>query len=131
MRLPLQAPLQQGWTRWLLLRRSVSDPNDITAYVCFAPFDTSLSTLVRVAGSRWTIESGFEAAKGEVGLDQYEVRSWQGWYRHVTLALLAHAFLAAMRAQAGELSVNPHKRGPAKEVSSLTGFKLQRGRPAV
>ena len=52
---------------------------------------------MRVAGTRWTIEACFEAAKGEVGLDQYEVRSWTGWHRHITLAMLAHAYLAVLR----------------------------------
>ena len=59
-----------------------------------------LAELVRVAGTRWAIEEAFEAAKGEVGLDQYEVRRWDGWYRHITLCLLAHAFLAVTRARA-------------------------------
>jgi len=57
---------------------------------------------VRVAGRRWTIEAAFEQAKGEVGLDQYEVRSRSGWYRHITLSLLAHAVLVVLRAQAQE-----------------------------
>ena len=56
--------------------------------------------LVRVAGTRWAIEDGFQQAKNEVGLDHYEVRRWPGWYRHVTLALLAHAFLVVTRAKA-------------------------------
>ena len=98
MRLPLIAPLVAGWDRWLLLRRSVSDPTDVTPYVCFAPVGTTIAALVQVAGSRWTVESCFAAAKQEVGLAQYEVRSWTGWYRHVTLACLAHAFLTAVRA---------------------------------
>jgi SRSO17 transposase len=66
--------------------------------VVFAPQATPLEKLVRVAGSRWTIESGFEAAKGEVGLDDYEGRSWTGWYRHMTLAMWAYALLAILRA---------------------------------
>ena len=57
---------------------------------------------MRVAGTRWTIEECFEEAKGEVGLDQYEVRKWDGWYRHITLAMLAHACLAVVRQQASE-----------------------------
>ncbi len=70
-------------------------------YVVYAPYTKATrETLVNVAGRRWEIEGGFEAAKGECGLDQYEVRRWQGWYRHITLALLAHAVLAALRAQA-------------------------------
>lgn len=97
VRLRLNDPLQEGLQRWLLVRRSIADPQEMTAYAVFAPAGTSLGELVRVAGSRWTIEVGFEAAKGEVGLGHYEVRSWHGWYRHITLALLAHAFLCALR----------------------------------
>ena len=64
------------------------------------PASTSLVGLVRVAGSRWAIEDGFQQAKNEVGLDHYEVRRWPGWYRHITLALLAHAFLVVTRTTA-------------------------------
>ena len=85
--------------RSLLLRRSLSD-GKLAYYVCYAPRGTSLETLVRVAGMRWTVEECFEATKGEVGLDQYEVRSWHGWYRHITLAMVAHAYLAALSAHA-------------------------------
>ena len=69
-------------------------------YVCFGPADTSLEDLVRVPGTRWTIEKCFEEAKGQVGLDQYEVRKWEGWYRHITLVMLAHAYLVVVRQQA-------------------------------
>jgi SRSO17 transposase len=58
--------------------------------------------LVRVASTRWIIVEGFEEAKGEVGLEHYEVRKWEGWYRHITLALLAHAYLAVVRSQAAK-----------------------------
>jgi hypothetical protein len=61
-----------------------------------------LAERVRVAGTRWTVESCFETAKGEVGLDQHEVRSWTGWHRHITLAMLAHAYLAVLRKTAAE-----------------------------
>jgi SRSO17 transposase len=99
VRLPLIAPLVAGWERWVLLRRGVADPTERTAYVCFAPVGTTLADLVRVAGIRWTVEICFEAAKQEVGLAEYEVRSWTGWHRHVTLACLAHAFLTVVRAR--------------------------------
>jgi len=66
--------------------------------VAFAPRDTSLAEIARVIGRRWAIEPGFEESRGEVGLDQYEVRSWHGWHRHITLALLAHTFQTVMRA---------------------------------
>jgi SRSO17 transposase len=89
--------------RSLLLRRSLSD-GKLAYYVCYAPRATPLDALVRVAGMRWTIEECFEAAKGEVGLDQYEVRSWHGWYRHITLSMFAHAFLAVLHAHAIDAS---------------------------
>ena len=76
--LPLAAPLQPSWRRWLLVRRSLSDPTELTAYVVFAPEATALDTVVQVAGRRWTIERCCEEAKGEVGLDQYAVRHWTG-----------------------------------------------------
>jgi SRSO17 transposase len=88
--------------RWLLVRRSISDPKQMAYYVVYGPPETKLEEMVKVAGKRWAIEESFETAKGEVGLDQYEVRSWQGWYRHITLAMLAHAYLTVMRAKAEE-----------------------------
>ena len=96
---PLKEP---GKGYWLLVRRSIAKPGELAYYVCFGPVDTTLEELVRVAGTRWTIEECFEEAKGEVGLDQYEVRKWDGWYRHITLAMLAHAYLAVVRRQALE-----------------------------
>ena len=82
---------------WLLARRSVSDPTELAYYRAYGPAGTPLTELVRVAGSRWAIEVGFEQAKGEVGLDEYEVRTWDAWHRHITLALLAHAYLEVTR----------------------------------
>jgi len=82
---------------WLLVRRSLSDPTDLASYVCSGPQDTTVEEVVRVAGVRWTIAECLEAAKGEVGLDHDAVRRWVGWYRHVTLAFLAHASLAVTR----------------------------------
>ncbi len=120
-RLPLSAPLVDGWCRWVVLRRSVADPTAITASVCFAPTGTTLADLVRVAGSRWTVESCFEAAKQEVGLAEYEVRSWTGWHRHVTRACLAHAFLTVVRAHGVDPAVEALKGGPP--TRSLTAFR--------
>jgi SRSO17 transposase len=95
---PLTTPLQPAWRRWLLVRRSLSAPTDLTAYVVFAPHGPGLATVVQVAGHRWTVERCFEEAKGEVGLDQYAVRSWTGWYRHIPLAMGAYALLTVLRA---------------------------------
>jgi SRSO17 transposase len=91
-------PEDQVWGHGLLVRRSLSDPTEMASYVVFAPRDaTGLEEVVGVAGTRWQIEVGFEAAKNDCGLDEYEVRKWHAWYRHITLALLAHAFLVVMR----------------------------------
>jgi SRSO17 transposase len=96
--IPLSGASMAGWKRWLLARRSLSDPTELAYYRVFAPAATPLEEAVRAAGSRWSIEEGFERAKDDVGLDQYEVRRYGAWYRHITLALLAHAFLAVTRA---------------------------------
>ena len=125
--LPLAAPLAPGWRRWLLVRRSLSAPTELTAYMVFAPHATPLQEVVRVAGSRWTVESSFEAAKGEVGLDQYEVRSWTAWYRHITLAMWALALLTVMRA--GSIAVEALKKSlqPPQGASPLAAFKARHG----
>jgi SRSO17 transposase len=87
---------EAGWAQWLLIRRSVTKPEEVTFYRAFGPEATTLAELARVAGTRWTIEESFQRAKA-IGLDQYEVRRWAGWYRHITLCLLAHAFLEVTR----------------------------------
>ena len=98
------ALLRPGWPGrgfWLLARRRLSD-GELAYYACFGPTGTTLAELVRVAGIRWAVEECFQTAKGEVGLDHYEVRRYDAWYRHVSLAMVAHAFLAAVRAHAGD-----------------------------
>jgi SRSO17 transposase len=127
-RLELSEPVLEGWQRWLLLRRTVSAPSDVTAYRVFARAGTSLETLARVAGMRWTVEESIQTAKGEVGLDQYEVRSWTGWYRHITLAMWAQAFLAVVRTETG--AEEAAKKGAVKRppAHSLAAFKARRMR---
>jgi SRSO17 transposase len=90
---------EEDFTRGLLVRRSISDPDDLAYYFTKAPKGTHVKTLVRIAGCRWAIEECFEQAKQETGLDEYEVRSWVGWHRHITLSMLAHATLAVIRAR--------------------------------
>ncbi|HEY8743544.1 MAG TPA: IS701 family transposase, partial [Chloroflexota bacterium] len=94
--LPLAETPPAGWRKWLLVRRSLDD-GELAYYRVFAPEHTTLEAVVHVAGSRWTIEQCLEEAKGEAGLDQYEVRHWHSWHRQITLSLLAHAFLAWLR----------------------------------
>jgi SRSO17 transposase len=95
--LPDHGDVAAGWQKGLLIRRKIKKPEEFTFYLTLAPTGTPLAELVRVAGTRWTVESCFETAKSEVGLDHYEVRSWTGWHRHITLAMLAHAYLAVLR----------------------------------
>jgi hypothetical protein len=113
-----------------LIRRSLEKPDELSFYLTLAPEGIELATLVQVAGARWTIEACFEAAKGEVGLDEYEVRSWTGWHRHVTLAMLAHAYLAVVRQHAirgrgprprGRLAAPHGSRGAPAHLASRLG----------
>lgn len=97
--LPVRRLHPSGWELWLLTRRSISKPSEIAYYMVFGKKGTTLREMVRVAGMRWMVEETIETAKGEVGLDQYEVRRWNSWYRHITLAMLAHAFLTVTRAK--------------------------------
>lgn len=130
IRLPLNRPIQEGFLRWLLLRRDMDDPTDLTAYIAFAPEDTSLEELAKVAGSRWQIEVAFEGTKGEVGLDHYEVRSWDGWYRHITLSLFAHAFLSAIRFSGKDVEEEFRKKGVSERKmvgTTMAQFKRKRG----
>src|SRR3954447_8015468 len=132
---------REGWQKALLIRRSLEKPDELTFYLTLAPEGTDLATLVQVAGTRWTIEACFEAAKGEVGLDEYEVRSWTGWHRHVTLALLAHAYLAVVRQHAirgrgprprGRLAAPYGSRGaPAPLASRLGKAARSRSHPRL
>jgi SRSO17 transposase len=98
-RVALTRPGWPGRGFWLLARRNLAT-GELAYYACFGPARTSLAELVRVAGVRWAVEESFQTAKDQVGLDQYEVRRYDAWYRHVTLAMLAQAFLAAVRASA-------------------------------
>lgn len=82
---------------YALARRSVSKPDEYAYYICYAPENTSTQTLAEAAGKRWNIECCFETAKQETGLDEYEIRSWHGWYRHITLSMVALAYLSAIR----------------------------------
>jgi len=91
--------------RFLLLRRSLSDLSKQAYYRVASPASLTLSEVVQIAGRRWTIEEGIEEAKGEVGLDQDEVRTYRAWYRFMTLALFAHAVLSVVRHQAREKKV--------------------------
>jgi SRSO17 transposase len=108
----------KGFGRFILARRSVSDASDIAFYVVFCKEGTSLKEMVLVAGERWSIEECFESAKGETGIDHYEVRSFTGWNRHVTLSMFALALLRRAQACLAEI--------PAENVGSMDEFKKKR-----
>jgi SRSO17 transposase len=104
--------------RWLLMRRSITESEEIAFYLCYGPARTSVHELIRIAGRRWQIEDSFAEAKGESGLDEYEVRKWDGWHRHITLCLLAHAYLAVVR------SVAEDEEDAAKRGTSIRAFSI-------
>jgi len=112
-----------GFERSILVRRSKSSPDELCAYICFAPIDTPRQKLVETAGCRWTIETCFKESKSEVGLDQYEVRSYDGWYKHITLACIAMAFLTVLSSRSFDTKlIQQHSPGS----SSLDEFKKGR-----
>jgi SRSO17 transposase len=93
---------EPGYQRWLLARRALT-PNtkgelELAYYLCHGPVGTTIDELIRVAGARWAIEECFQTAKNETGLDHYQVRRYDAWHRHITLAMLAHAYLAVTAA---------------------------------
>lgn len=114
LQLPEQTEVVSERTRWILIRRSLVDQSKRAYYRAAGPATTTLPELVHVAGSRWKIEEGLEEAKGEVGLDQYEVRGFRAWYRFVTLALLAHALLVVLREKA---NAQGKKAEPRRDAS--------------
>ncbi|MFH1486598.1 MAG: IS701 family transposase [Chloroflexota bacterium] len=136
-----KGPLTYDWTRvrvvesreglpgpdgWLMARRSITDTTDIAYYLSNAPQSISLQTMAEVASTRWSIETTIEEAKGETGLDEYEVRYWHSWHRHITLSMMAHAWLASIRQGAGE------KPGPGPgRAERPRGAPIAGDRPAA
>jgi SRSO17 transposase len=99
-RIAVRAGQKRGRGYWLLARRSLADPEEIAYYACYGPRRSSTADLAWAAGSRWHVEECIQQAKGEAGLDHYQVRTWRAWYAHITLSMVALAWLAASRAQA-------------------------------
>ncbi|MEU8686004.1 IS701 family transposase [Streptomyces sp. NPDC048611] len=97
-RIEIRPVWENGFGHWVLARRSISDPTEIAYHVYYGPVTSRLKDLVRTAGARWQVEECFQIAKGECGLDHYQVRLYRAWYRHITLAMAALAYLTATRA---------------------------------
>jgi SRSO17 transposase len=108
--LPVRPGLREGGVHGVLCRHSLAQPEEIAYYLVSAPDGTPVDEMARAAGSRWAIEDVFKLAKGRVGRDHYEVRSWAGWYCHMTLAALALALLAA----------STRKRGPPQRPTTCS-----------
>ncbi len=125
---PLRPALQDGWLHAVLARRHPARPAEVAYYLVYAPIGTPLAEVARAAGTRWTIEEVFKLAKGQVGLDHYEVRSWRGWYRHVTLALLALAALALGAGERGRPLAPP--TSPSPSPKSAASSSASSGPPA-
>jgi SRSO17 transposase len=107
------------WQHWLLIRRSRKKPAELAYYIVFAAADTTLAELAGVAGLRWTVETCFETAKDELGLDHCEARSWHAWHRHISLVMTAAAFLAKLRADLLRASMTDSPSGKRNERSPL------------
>ncbi len=115
-----------GPESWLLARRSITDPTDVAYYLSNAPQSTPLQTIAEVAAARWSIETSIEEGKGETGLDEYEVRYWHSWHRHITLSMMAHAWLTAIRQGTGEKT-----RPRTRRVERPGGAAAPGDRPAA
>ena len=122
--LPGAAPdREKGMRRWLLVRRSTDEPEELGFYQAYGPEDTSIEELVKACQDRWAVEECFAEAKGEVGLDHYEVRRWDAWHRHVTLCLLAHAFLVVTRHKAAIEEEESRKKGVSTRADPSDGAR--------
>ena len=118
----------------MIARRSVSRPEEISYYIAYCPAGTTLDELIRIAGSRWAVEECFQTAKQECGLDDYQVRRYPGWHRHITLAMAAHACLTVLRAReldTGKAETDPPASSPsASPRLRRLIYRLTRRRPA-
>ena len=114
---------------WVLFRRSLSEPRELKVYLSNAPADVALGTFVRLSGMRWPIETCFEAAKGNLGLGEYQTRSWRGWHHHMTLVILALHFLVRLRLQ----HKKGHRRSPSPKSASCSPLSSrgERSRPTM
>ena len=124
--LPLTGAVARGMGRWLLVRRDAADPGELAYHLAFGPTGTPPAELLRVCDARWQIEEGFAQAKGELGLDHYEVRGWDAWHRFVTHCLLAHAYLAVLRLRARAQGAAAEGAADEPELLPLTVPEVRR-----
>ena len=126
-RIKINSDSQKGWNRWLIIRRSIKDVREVAFYIGFCKDKNTLEEMAKAAGSRWTIEECFEMAKGEVGLDQYEVRSFTGWYRHITLSIFALSYLVKLRTKFNQSEPKSLKKKRNQRRPFMQTFLQNRG----
>ena len=114
---------QSGPEVWVVFRRDVSEPAELKIFLSNAPADTARDELVRVSGMRWPIETCFRQAKGSLGMDQYQARTWRGWHHHMTMVILAHHFLVRLKLK--------HKKGHRRSHSSKLAYSSPRHSAAL
>lgn len=118
-RIALPYVVDEGYARYVLIRRSRSDPSALSYYLVFAPAEAALMELAGAAGLRWTIEECFQRAKDDLGLDHCEARSWPGWHRHMTLVMAAAAFLARLGAERRRAALGkPNETSPRPAIAA-------------
>ncbi|SNT10426.1 MULTISPECIES: IS701 family transposase [unclassified Azospirillum] len=118
-RIPLAWTCDEGFERWVLIRRNRHDPDRRAYYFVFSPAGTALAELAGAAGLRWTIEECFQRAKDDLGLDHCEARSWHGWHRHMTLCMAAAAFLAKLAADlCRDAEAKRNERSPTGQIAA-------------
>ena len=128
MMFDINTPSQLPGQRRLMFRKSISKPDEICAYLCYSPEITDLEIFAGVAAIRWTVEMCFAETKGEVGLDHYEVRSYQGWYNHITMVCLAHALLSVLKTlPAFNEALSVILPVSSSDTGTLSAFKRGRG----
>jgi SRSO17 transposase len=127
-------PILHQWVddakHWLLIRRCIDNPTIKTYYFVFGPPDTSLQIMVKVIGKRWRIEDDFQTGKA-LGLDRYQVRCYTGWYRHITLVMLAHAFLAVICSQSRKTTIVDADPPPVPSPVTIVDASSSTSRPLL
>lgn len=118
-RIALPYAVEEGYARYVLIRKSRTDPHALSYYLVFAPAEATLAELAGAAGLRWTIEECFQRAKDDLGLDHCEARSWHGWHRHMTLVMAAAAFLAKLGADLRRSACGkPNETSPNPKIAA-------------
>lgn len=116
---------------WLVSTRTFGSRPEQKYFIAECSWTTSLQEILRAAFSRWSIEQCFEQGKQELGMDQYETRSWAGWHHHMTLVMLAHHFLVLERGKGGKKGARLHGRGDRASATRVAGARKRPARTTL